>query len=243
MEKLIIIVRVLPRTFLKNYNSFKSNFSLIARRIITYYFLLIASCLLLITPVYSQEDGIREAQINPASPLYFLKSVREVLELKFAGTTQMKAIRELEFANRRISEVKSLIHTSRQDLIEPTLNQYLFYLGELLGAADLNDAGFAARMSGDAVAHMNFLQTTHNQVSDTRAQRSIRATVNSLTRWDLQLIDRLDKSKNASISQTIIVSRLSGCSFFVKEASDSALNEVARAVFSERAETCPTQKL
>lgn len=195
------------------------------------------------SPVHAQENKISEARINPASPLYFLKAVQEVIELRFADSAPKKALRELEFANRRISEVKSLMATSRQDLIEPTLNQYLFYLGEMLGAANLDDRSLAEKITRDMISHMNFLQQANTGVSDPRANRSIRATITSLSKWDLQLIDRLNKSKNAVLSQKIIDSRLTACGFLAKEASNSALNEVERAVFSERAEICPTQKL
>ena len=190
-----------------------------------------------ISPVYAHGDDIGEAQLNPASPLYFLKSVREILELKFADTTQAKGFRELEFANSRISEVKSLAKTSRQDLIEPTLARYLFHLNELLGKITLKDENMVDKVTDAAIAHMSVLQAIYPQVSEQRARMSVRATINSLSLWDQQLINILSKPQPA-FAQEVLTSKLTGCNFLSKEASSSSLNEVERSVFSERAQKC-----
>ncbi|MDD5416304.1 MAG: DUF5667 domain-containing protein [Candidatus Daviesbacteria bacterium] len=212
-------------------------------RIITACFLLFTFYFLLFTPSYAQEDDIGQSQITPASPLYFLKSVREILELKFAGTTHVRAIREFEFATRRIREAKGLVKTSRQDLIEPTLYRYLFHLEEFIGIANFKDPDFASQVSKNITGQMNVLQAVYNHVSDKRALMSIRATINSLSKWDLKLIDKLGLAEKPLLAEQIAVSRLSACNFLSHEASSSALNEVERAVFSERTKQCLTPKL
>lgn len=191
-----------------------------------------------ISPVFAQDDGLGQSQITPASPLYFLKSIRELLELKFAGTTRVRAIRELEFATRRIREIKSLAATSRQDLIEPTLYQYLFHLEEFLGKANLKDPDFATEVSKNIASQMNVLQAVYGRVSERRALMSIRATINSLSKFDLKLIERLKLAEKPLLAEQISISRISACNFLSKEASSSALNEVEKAVFSERAQKC-----
>lgn len=200
----------------------------------TFYFLLLTFSY----PVFAQEDDIGLSQITPASPLYFLKSIREVLELKFAGTTRIRAIRELEFATRRVREVKSLANTTRQDLIEPTLYQYLFHLEEFIGIADLKDPDFATQASKNITAQMNALQVVYGHVSNKRALMSIRATINNLSKLDLKLIDRLNLAGRRLPAEQIFFSRLSACNFLGKEASSSALNEVEKAVFVKRASEC-----
>lgn len=191
----------------------------------------------LIHPVYAQDDGIGQSRLTPASPLYFIKSIREILELKFAGTVHAKAVRELEFATRRIREVKGLI-ASRQDLIEPALYQYLSHLEIFLGWADLKDPVFAAKVSREISGQMNALQIVYGQVSDKRALMSIRATVHNVSDWDLKLIDKLQLSGRRISAEEIIASRFSACKFLSQEASSSALNEVEKAVLSDRAKTC-----
>ncbi len=195
-----------------------------------------------VIPVYGQGSDMGEARINAASPLYFLQSIREILEYKFAKTTDVKAGLELKFANRRLAEVNSLAKSSRQDLIEPTLIAYMADLEQLIGHANIRDEAPARNLSNEIKLHMSFLQNIYGSVSETRARMSIRATINNLSLWDLRLIDGLNSSKQSVIAQEIMDSKLSACTFLAKEASDSALNEVERAVLSERANKCRNLK-
>lgn len=126
--------------------------------------IIVFAFLFFISPAYAQGDNIGSSRIDASSPLYFLKSVREILELKFADTNQIKAIKQLEFATRRIGEVKSLAGTSREDLIEPTLEKYAWHLDKLNGNENLS-------------AQMNVLQEVFKVVSDPKAKRSIRLAI------------------------------------------------------------------
>jgi len=198
---------------------------------IIHYFLVI------IRPVYAQ-DTIGQSRIHPASALYFLKSVREILELKFAGTTQVKAYRQLEFATRRIREVKSLISVSRQDLIQPTLERYWWHLGELKGIIALRDEIMVGQVSESVTQYMKALQTVYDQISDEGAKRSVRATVYRLSEWDQWLIEKLGSVSETAFIQQIAASKLLGCNFLSQEASSSSLNEVEKGVYLERAERC-----
>ncbi|MBI2338708.1 hypothetical protein HYU95_06015 [Candidatus Daviesbacteria bacterium] len=204
-------------------------------------FLTFNFCLLTLpAPVLAQDGNIGKSQINASSPLYFLKSLREILEIKFAGTTNVRAYRTLEFATRRIREVNSLVKTSREDLIEPTLVKYLSELQELKGITNIKDEDMVMRAS-QVSGHMEVLQKIYSQVSDPKAKRSIRATIHSLTAWEQQFIDRLDLTKQSAIAQRMTGSKLSACNFLSKEASASALNEVEKAVLAERAQKCLEQ--
>ena len=201
-------------------------------------FFILYSLFLLLPSVHAQVSDIGEARINAASPFYFLQSVREILEYKFAKTTDVKANLELKFANRRLAEVNSLAKSSDQSLIEPTLIAYLVDLDQLIGHANIRDETPARNLSNEIKLHMSFLQNIYGIVSDPRAIMSIRATINNLSLWDLRLIDGLNSAKQSAIAEEIIDSRLSACSFLSKEASDSALNGVERAILSERANKC-----
>lgn len=184
-------------------------------------FLILFALFLLNSPVYAAEIG--SSRIHPVSPLYFLKSVREILELKFAQTSQVKAIRQLEFATRRIREVKSLALTSRQDLIEPTLERYAWHLQELKGTVNHNDFGMLNKVNESLITQMNVLQEVFTKVSDPRAKRSIRLAI-------------------FRISEKFAALRSVACNFLVKEASSSALNEVEREVLLERTQKCSNIK-
>lgn len=197
---------------------------------------------LFMTPAYAQTDTIGQSQINPASPLYFLKAVKEIIELKFAATPNTKTLRQIEFTTRRIREIKSLLATTRQDLIEPTVYIYLSEMQNLIGQINFSDRSLASQVIDTASLHMNILQTIYHQVSNPRASMSVRVVVNRLSQWDQQVIDRLDSGAQSSLIAKITISKLSGCNFLSKEASSAALNEVERLVLSERAQKCLTPK-
>lgn len=200
---------------------------------------------LFIIPALAQDDNIEESRITPASPLYFLKSVREILELKFAGTTHVRAYRQLEFATRRLREVNSLAQTSEEGLIEPTLVRYLSHLQEFAGIANLYDQTRAGEVTETATEHMNALQGVYSRLSDPRARMSTRVAVNKLSEQQQQFIDKLNSLNKYPLAEKLLVSKLSACNFLSKEASfsapiesGSALNEVERAVWFERAKKC-----
>ena len=187
---------------------------------------------------YAQADNIGQSQISPASPLYFLKAVREILELKFAVTINVKVIRQLEFATRRLREVKSLSLTSHQDLIEPTLEQYWSNLKHPIDIVTIREESLDDKVSTGLIIGMDFLQRVYDQVSNPRARMSIRSTIHKLSELDQQLIDELNKSSRSRFSQKVLESKLSACNFLAKVASSSALGQVEKAVFQERSQKC-----
>lgn len=188
-----------------------------------------------LSPAFAADFG--QSRISPASPLYFLKSVREILELKFAPTTHIRFLRELEFANRRIREIKSLVNSSHEELIQPTLEKYWSGLGQLIGMSDLRDENQAARVTGSINLHMRLLQEVFTEVSDSKAQRSIRTTIYRLSGWDNSLISKLNTAEHPVFAKQILSSKLSGCRFLSKEAS-AAATETEKHVLSERAQKC-----
>lgn len=201
-------------------------------------FLILTALFLLSSPVHAQALDLGQSRLHPASPLYFLKSVREALELKFAGTTNVRALRQLEFSTRRIREVKSLVKTSRQDLITPTLERYWWHIRELNGILTLTDENMVGKASDATTAQMNVLQTIYQQVTNPAAKRSIRTTVNRLSEWEQGVADKLNLLRQTSVARKLLISKLSGCNFLSKEASHSALNDVERVVLTERAKVC-----
>lgn len=175
----------------------------------------IASC----SSAYAYED-IGYAQIHPAHPLYFLKSVRENLEVKLAQTNRTKVLRQLEFANRRLREFRSLLSTNKQFLIEPALEKYWFHISNV--PIPSKDIGLETEVTAALVNHLEVLRSNFDQVSDDRAKRGVRHAVYRLTKHT----DLPDYAK------------LDGCQFLGKEASSSALTEVERAILKERADSC-----
>lgn len=187
--------------------------------------LFLVSCILFLvsfSPAFATED-IGSSRIYPASPFYFLKTIRENIELKFAATPRVKLIRQLEFATRRLREVKSLVGNKSEDLIVPTMERYWYHV-QSLPDKDLKDKELVARIKESLSIHLQVLQTVYSQLSNPRAKMAIRATIN-------RLVGRADLPHSA---------RLQACIFLTKEASSSALNETEKAVFLERALKCKT---
>lgn len=173
-----------------------------------------------VTPVYAQSNGIGYSTIHPASPFYFLKSIREILELKFAGTSQVKNLRQLEFATRRLREAKTLL-TKSQDLIPPTLERYISHLNTLTDKHQKNDE-FAINLKDNLAIHLQVLEQIYEKASNLRAKMAIRTAMN-------RIIQRADVPGYAKAPV---------CNFFAKEASSSALNQTEKFVLQERVKKC-----
>lgn len=169
---------------------------------------------------WANEDQIGQSRIHPASPFYFLKTIRESFELKFAGTKRIRLLRELEFATRRLREVKSLL-TKDQDLIPPTLEKYKSHLNTLPDK-NLEDQKLLTRIQESLNVHFDVLEKVYGNTSNPRAKRAIRAAINRISQ-------RPDLPNYA---------RIPICNFLSKEASGSGLNDTEKAVLTDRAQSC-----
>ncbi len=187
---------------------------------------------------FAQQVDIGPSQINAASPLYFLKSIQEIWQLKFAKTPEDRDFNRLKFLTRRVAEVKSLAATPREELIEPTLEKYWFQFRELQSITNLKDWDTAKQVSYQVMAQMDNLQRVSPQVSNQRAKRSIRLAVNRISDWEGGFMGQVKLFGQLTFTADITNSRLSGCNFLSKEASSSALNEVERKVLAERVNKC-----
>lgn len=161
-------------------------------------------------PVFAQENDIGVSRITPDSIFYFLKTVREDIEMRLALTPHVKLVRQLEFATRRLRETKGLV-ASHEDLIAPTLERYWFHLSRL-PVVD----------SAILTTHLKVLQNLYERLTNTQAKLSVRSTVNKISK-------RLDLPTFAKIPV---------CLFLQKEATSSALTQSEKAILLERAGDC-----
>jgi hypothetical protein len=184
-------------------------------------------------------ERIGQSQIHPASPLYFLKAVREILEIKFAGTDRIRSLRKMEFSTRRIREVKALVATKREELIAPTLEKYGALLREIIGTINLSDKTLALNLGENIDNHLESLISLYQDSEDPQAKRAIRLAVYRLSQLDLEFIERVSKMEAmVDIANLRKIRALRGCEFLQKEASSSALNEVEKGVYYDRAQDC-----
>lgn len=191
-------------------------------------------------PLYASED-IGYSVIHPASPLYFLKSAKEILELKFAKESQEKGLKYLEFAERRIREAKSLINVNRADLIPPVLERYWSNLNKTLGLLNFKDQPFSSQVIEKIKQHIMVLETLQKQTENQKAKIAIRTAVYRLSGWQAKLLERLTPEIKAQLSLEIAENNSLICNFLSKESSSSALNQTEKAVLLARAQKCLKQ--
>ncbi len=170
---------------------------------------------------FAYDDNIGTSHIDPSSPFYFLKTVREDLELKFAGTPRIQILRQLEFATRRLREAKTLMTTTHQDLVQPTLERYWYHMQNVLNFRP-RDEGLTRNIRQTLALHLRVLETMSAKANQKQSQIAIRATISRISlKGDLDGPD---------IKY--------GCNLLQKEASSSALNEVEKVVLLERIKKC-----
>lgn len=165
-------------------------------------------------------NDIGVSKITPASPFYFLKTIRENLEMKLALTPHVKLIRQLEFATRRLRETKSLVGKS-EDLIQPTLERYWSYINSLPDK-DLKDEEVVLRIKESLTVHLEVLQNIYNKLTNPKAKLAVRSIINRITKR----------------SDLPIFAKIPACHFLQKQATSSAIVESERAILLERAQNC-----
>lgn len=173
------------------------------------------------SPVYAQNTDIGASLIHPAHPLYFLKAIRENLEIHFAQTPRVKMVRQLEFATRRLRELNSLIDKDRQDLIEPNLERYWSHMNTVLKFRPRAEE-LTLLLNHTISTHLNVLEELYQNLDDKRAKMSIRSAI-------YRILNSSDITGEP---------RLKGCEFLSKEASSSALTEVEREILKGRLQNC-----
>ena len=186
--------------------------------------------------VFAYENYIGQSQIHPAHPFYFLKTIRESLELKSAGTPHIKTVRYLEFAQRRLREIKSLVKVHHEELIEPNLERYWAHLKDLNGQININQDN---QMIEQVAKHLAILEKVYNQVTNLRAKMAIRLAMSRVVGFNTGVMNKLILNPNQTeLVRKLTLHQLKACNFFTKEASSSSLNEVEKVVLLERAQDC-----
>lgn len=180
---------------------------------------------------------IGESLIAPDSPLYFLKTIRERIEVLLSPTTESKVNRELEFAQRRLREVRALVKNKKQDLIPVTLEKYKLHLSQIDQLSKENQ-GLQAR-AGEAVArHLDVLQRVYDAVGNPAAKQAILASLERAEEHNRKLIDRLDVALQQKLIKNIAARQHLACQFLIRESTSSGLNDTERAVLQERIAKC-----
>ncbi len=196
---------------------------------------------LFITPVFAQTGtpsaafSIGSSRLDPASPLYFLKPIREAIEIKLAGTEKVRVLRRLEFAERRIREMNSLTAGRREDLIAPNVEKFLYEIGSI---GLIKDTSLHATISSNLGHYMESLVALYGNLTDEASKRAIRSAIFRSMEINLHYFtDRGPILSNKLFSPQGTKFEL-GCNLLTKEASSSAINESERQILMERGSRC-----
>src|SRR3989344_18645 len=190
-------------------------------------FFILYSLFLPLSPAYAQASGIGQARITPASPLYFLKAVRENWQWRFAFTKQAKMSLQLSFADARLKEANTLL-SQNQDLIQPTLERHMFNLNSLPDELSEEDE-LGLKIKEAVNIHLAVLEKMYPLTSNLKARMAIRSVMN-------RIIQR---------AYVIPAAKLPVCTLVSREASlpagrqgSSAFSDTEKFVLANRAEKC-----
>lgn len=175
--------------------------------------------------------------INPTSPFYFIKSVREKIELMFISKTSQKIIAELEFAQRRLREVNSLIKVGKQDLIEPMVEQYkssIITLDSLAG----NDSDYKTEIAQALSRHLDILQRFYDNAGEPRAKMSILSAIQRVEEHNRDLLSKLELKDQQKLIKEIALRQILACKFLVRESSSSGVLETTRQLLAQKVNAC-----
>lgn len=180
---------------------------------------------------------IGESLITPDSPLYFLKTLRENIEIVFSSSKQSKVIRQLEFAQRRLREVRGLVKNRKQDLIPSTLERYKLFIDQAQEIAR-GDESLQAKVAEELSRHLYVLQTVYDTVGNPRAKQAIRAALIRAEEQNSQIVSRLETARQQSLIKKIAARQAFACKFLIREATSSALNDTEREYLKEKVNLC-----
>ncbi len=161
---------------------------------------------------------VGQALIAPNSSLYPLKKLKEKVELSLTFTTQGKVIRHLEFAQRRLREVNTLLKVQRQDLVSATLADYRFSIEQ-----SLNHSTPDLKVTvGEALSrHLDVLQRIYDGVGSQQAKKAILQSIESVQNHHRSLLTTLDPTHQALLQQKIKVRASFACNFLARESTSS----------------------
>lgn len=185
---------------------------------------------------------VGDSLISPGSSLYFLKAIREKIELYFSSNYQVQTQRELEFSVRRLREVKTLIEEGREDLIEETLQKYRNHLDEV---QKLDNGGRSMHINvGASIArHMYVLQSLYYNINEVEAKRAVRTSIQRVLEhnWNLLGSKELEVGEKQDLSDQIALRQIAGCKFLNEETKNTAFNESEREILKEYVSDCQTK--
>lgn len=178
-----------------------------------------------------------QSLIHPGSPLYFIKALREKLELILASSAEAKTQREIEFAQRRLREIQSLVKNKQQDLIPPTAERYKDHL-QKAGERALNDEDLNVKL-GEAISrHLDVLQRVYDQVGNPRAKQAILASIERAVEQNRVLLKKIGVESQQKLIRATALREALACKFLERESTASGFTDTERVALGEEVKKC-----
>ena len=175
--------------------------------------------------------------IYPGSPLYFLKAIREKIELLTSSSAEAKMQRELEFAQRRLREVNAMVKSKKQDLIDETLERYKDHLAKASEIA-LNNDELNFKIGEASSRHLDVLQRVYDQVGNPRAKQAILAAIERIQEQNKTLLQKLNLESQQKLIRTSALRQALACKLLIREATSSGLTDTEKVALQEEVKKC-----
>ncbi len=175
--------------------------------------------------------------IGPESNFYFLKIWRERIEVFLAGSTETKVVRELEFAQRRLREVRGLVKDRRQDLIEPVMKRYEEHMRSAAKLA-AEDRQLQIKVAEATARHLDVLTRVYDEVGNITAKSAILGAIERSAEHNSQLLARLEDNNKKDLVKRVTLRHAQTCKFLSREASNSGLVNEQQQILKRRVESC-----
>ena len=180
---------------------------------------------------------IGKSLIHPATPFYFLKTIRENVESLLNNSQEAKVIREVEFSYRRLREIRSLIDKNRHDLVPSALENYQKHIENAK-----NEAASSEELQlkiGEALARqIDVLQRVYDQVQNPKAKEAIFSTLQRSQDHTHELLQKLTSNYKKQLIQFSAPRLAFSCKFLTREASSSALSPEQKKNIRGEIELC-----
>lgn len=178
------------------------------------------------------ERSLIEPTIGVDSQLLFLKRIIERLKMNFAFSPGSRENLQLALTTERINETYALIRHSREDLIEPIMEEYRRMFVGVVGDEDKKISNeVLIYYAQDIPILINLFEATHSE----RAKRAIRASIDGI---QAQLWLVLERIPSQTAYNQINPQLTLACQFLESDANSDNFNQVERAISQEKFMQC-----
>lgn len=145
-------------------------------------------------------------RLLPTSPFYFLKQFKERVELVLAKDPEKKVVKRLEFANRRLVELKAVVE-KKPELAEKLAGRYeqqLELLDQEVGqVVEDRKEELAEHVSEVTLKHQSILLDVYQKVPE-QGRKGIENAIEKSIHGHQQAVESVSKEKQVEIKEKVL---------------------------------------